>query len=134
MANEGHLAHAERLLTLTVRQSPGVPGIHRARLLLARLLAARGLGRAAAQQTAHAVRERPDQAACWVAAVQEHLAAGLALDALRLRDEGRRLFPHEAALKRWKDQDFRPGADPWGDRGSGPPTGTVIASGEAGNL
>ena len=105
LANEGHFGLAERLLARTVRDAPGSPGVHRARLLLGRLLAARGDGSGAARQAALAVQERPDQQACWVAAVQQHAAVGDRSGAARYLSAGLQLFPHEPHLNRLKYQD-----------------------------
>lgn len=128
LANEGRHQLAERLLARTVRDAPGGLGVYKARLLLGRLLTARGEIAAAACQTAHAVRERPDQQVCWVAAVRQHAAAGLEDTARLYLTQGLALFPHEAQLRSLYRQDFRHTADNAGVDGSRLQTGTAIAT------
>jgi len=127
LANEGRHPLAERLLARTVRDAPGAPGVHKARLLLSRLLAGRGENSEAARQTAHAVRERPDQQACWVAAVWQHAVAGMDDAARRYLKQGLVLFPHDTQLNSLNRQEFGYSADNKKVDGSLLPSGTGIA-------
>lgn len=98
LVQEGNKDLARRLLGRTVSESPRGPEVHRARLLLGRLLMEEGDLAGALVQFETAVRERPDWGGCWVDAARINALLGdQGRAALYLR-EGRKLFPRHQAL------------------------------------
>jgi hypothetical protein len=111
LVGEGNMVLARRLLQRTVTEAPGGPEVHRARLLLARLLQESGDFSGAAREATAAVAERPDWLPSWIEAVKAQLLAGQSNQAARYVRQGRRLFPRDQQLKQLEAQVRAPLAD-----------------------
>lgn len=111
LVEEGRCDLAERLLVRTVVEAPGSPEVHRARLLLGRLLLNRREETAALKQFERALQERPDWRPAWAETVQANLLARRDTDAQRFLDRGLQLFPQDPRLRRLAAQVFPSRAD-----------------------
>ena len=100
LVEEGRSELAEKLLVRTVAEAPGAPEVHRARLLLGRLLMHRREHEAALVQFERSVRERPDWGPAWSEIVQAQLSADRTSAAKDYLGRGLRLFPQDFRLQR----------------------------------
>ena len=93
-------------MTITVTESPGGPEVHRARLLLGRLLMEEGDLAGALVQFETAVLERPDWGGCWADAARINALLGHQGRAAHYLREGRKLFPRHPVLRDLEAQVF----------------------------
>lgn len=106
LVQEGRKDLAARLLERTVAEAPGGAEVHRARLLLGRLLLEQGDSAGALLQFETAVRERPDWGGCWVDAARINARLGYLGRAALILREGRKLFPRHPVLRDLETQVF----------------------------
>ncbi len=95
----GEIELARRSLDSLVRRFPGGAEVHRARLLLGRILQKEGDGPGARAQFDLALRERPDWRSCWVESARAAFSQGDRERTTALVREGRRLFPLDPHLE-----------------------------------
>lgn len=104
--DEGPLSR--QLLESTVRRFPAGPEVHRARLLLGRILEREGDFAPARHQFDAALAQRPDWRPCWVEAARAAFEQGDRERTRLLVREGRRLFPRDARLEGLETKVFGP--------------------------
>ncbi len=109
--SEGAKPLARRLLERTVKEAPSHDGVHRAQLLLGRLLVAEGETSSGVSHLESAVRKWPALREGWVDTARAHTELKDYVQATRYLKQGRHLFPGDPVLLSLEDQMQREMAD-----------------------